>query len=88
MINIQTAINQCRVARKLGKISNNQQLRILRKLGVKPVKAENWEYMCNLRASIMREVTPAIKAARDAEDFRDYGSTPRRWKNEAKEMTA
>ena len=66
MMNIQTAIRQMRVARRLGKISNEVQTRIMRRL--RPRESElQWERLMALRASIERDIQPIIAAKRAAE---------------------
>lgn len=66
MLNIKTAVRQMRVARRLGKISNEVQTRIMRRLAPRESQV-HWENMMALRASIAREIAPAIHAKRVAE---------------------
>ncbi len=66
MLNINTALRQMRTARHLGKLSNEQQVRILRKrCGVN--RMATWERLMALRASIEREIAPILAAKRQAE---------------------
>lgn len=66
MMNIDKAIRQMRVARRLGKISNEQQERILRKRAGRN-RFATWERMMALRASIEKEIAPILAAKREAE---------------------
>ena len=67
MMNIQSAIRQCRIARRLGKLTNEAQTRSLRKLGLVRENTRNWERMMALRASIDKEVAPILLARKQAE---------------------
>ena len=80
MMNITTALNHLRVARKLGKISNEVQTRTLRRLGYAPVVAlsekaktiatvgsAEWRAIMDLRAAIEKDIAPQIEAKRKAE---------------------
>lgn len=66
MMNIQSAIRQMRVARRLGKLSLDQQNRILRRLAPRESQL-NWEKMMGLRAQIEKEIQPILQARRQAE---------------------
>jgi hypothetical protein len=78
MMNIQSAINSLRIARKLGKISSEQQARILRRLKHIPliqmesqIKAKMlsvWAPLNNLRKQIDAEVQPILDQRNQAED--------------------
>ena len=83
MMNIQATLKQCRVARKNGQISNEQQVRILRRLGKHPamlakIQAElkqrytappsaAWTALMELRNQIERDIMPTLLAKRQAE---------------------
>lgn len=76
MIDIHKALAQLRIARKLGKISNEVQARQLRRLGYAPaiaiadaakLRAEQWQGMMGVLKSIHAEIAPAIAAKRQAE---------------------
>ncbi len=54
-----------RIARKLGKISNEVQTRTMRRLGFN--RMAQWESMMRLRASIEKEVAPILAAKHAAE---------------------
>lgn len=82
-MNIKSAIGQMRVARRLGKLSSEQAARLLRRLGHsyalsqhEKIKAEflappspEWLEMMALRNAIEADVTPALEAARNADDL-------------------
>jgi len=55
-----------RVARRLGKLSLDQQNRILRRIHPRP-STLTWERMMALRASIAKDVAPILQARREAE---------------------
>jgi hypothetical protein len=65
MINITTAVRQMRIARKLGKISNEIQTRVMRRLGFN--RMAQWESMMRLRAQIERDIAPVMVARKEAE---------------------
>lgn len=67
MINIQTAIRQCRIARKLGKISNEEQQAIIRRINPNAEAKEVWAKVHKLLKSIHQDVAPLIQARRQAE---------------------
>ena len=81
-MNIQIALNQMRIARRLGKISNEIQSRTLRRLGYAPAVAVSdyrspsallapptpqWIAMMGLLESIKAEIAPMLEAKRQAE---------------------
>lgn len=66
MLNINSAVRQMRVARKLGKISNETQTRLMRKLAPRDSQL-SWESMMRLRAQIERDIRPILQAKREAE---------------------
>lgn len=66
MMNIQSAVRQMRIARKLGKISNEVQSRVMRRLAPRQMEL-NWEAMMRLRAQIERDCAPVLAAKRAAE---------------------
>jgi len=65
MINITTAVRQMRIARRLGKINNEIQTRMMRRLGFN--RMAQWESMMRLRAQIERDIAPILTAKRAAE---------------------
>lgn len=67
-MNIQTAIRQMRIARRLGKLSNEQQNRIMRKISPRPAQSL-WQSMRNMLESIKAEPTvkKELEAKRAAE---------------------
>lgn len=66
MMNIQSAVRQMRVARRLGKLSLDQQNRLMRRLAPRACVLR-WERMMALRASIERDIQPALMEKRKAE---------------------
>jgi len=78
-MNIQTAIRQMRIGRKLGKINNEIQSRIMRRLAPRESQL-HWEALMRLRASIEKEIAPKLAALRQAEEecFQIRFATPRR----------
>ena len=70
-----------RVARHLGKLSHEQQERIMRRISPRQ-STLNWEKMMAFRASIEKEIAPQLAATRAAEAeadcFQVRSSTPSR----------
>ncbi len=65
-LNLFNAIKIMRIARKLGKISLEQQQRLIRRLAPRE-STLRWERMMALRASIEKAITPALQAKRAVE---------------------
>ncbi len=65
-MNIQSAISQMRIGRKLGKISNEVQTRVLRRFAPRDTQLQ-WEAMMRLRSQIERDIQPIMKARKAAE---------------------
>lgn len=65
-MNIQNAISQMRIQRKMGKLSEERQARILRRFHPRHSQLQ-WERMMALRAEIEKDVQPKIQAMRQAE---------------------
>ena len=66
MMNIQSVLRQMRTARRLGKISNEVQTRLIRRLAPRQSQL-NWEAMMRLRAQIEKDIAPIITARREVE---------------------
>ena len=67
MMNIQSAIAQCRIARRQGKISNQVQQRTLRRLNGPGIMGAHWQKMLKLRITVDRDVAPQMEAIKQAE---------------------
>jgi uncharacterized protein with HEPN domain len=63
---IEKALRQMRTARKLGKITNEVQRRIMRKIA--PRESEvHWEHLMALRSRIEHDIQPLLLAKKQAE---------------------
>ena len=85
-MNLHNALNQCRTARRHGKISSEVQQRTLRRLlrgnqdAPEVITLRRWGSLMALRAAIERDVAPKLEELRKARwavlRFKDYAPAP------------